>query len=72
MCVFASHIVNNAVGVCLGGGRKGYWCVSTIETRLVNMVLVFIPGTVWNRLDGKETTAVPCGFQTSVTFPSSW
>jgi hypothetical protein len=37
----------------LGGGRKGYWRVSTIETRLVNMVLVFIPGTVWNRLDGK-------------------
>jgi hypothetical protein len=24
-----------------------------IETGLVNMVLVFIPGTVWNRLDGK-------------------
>ena len=43
--------------------------MSTIEATLVNMVLVFIPGTVWNRLGGKETTAVPCGFQTSVMFP---
>jgi hypothetical protein len=53
MGVFAWHVVNSAVCEYLGWDRKGYWCVSTIETRLVNMVLVFIPCTVWNRLDGK-------------------
>jgi hypothetical protein len=51
--------------------RKGYWCVSAIETRLVNMVLVFIPGTVWNRLDGKGDDCYAVWFSSICGVPVS-
>jgi len=63
-CVSLAYCYRVVCECAVGGGSgyDGYWRVSKIETTPVNMVLVFIPGTVWNRLGGKEPTAVPCGF----------